>query len=94
MSENWPRKRWPERSSEERNHLLLSNFGKAAYEKHICEIIVKSENWPRRKCHLKFFFFFFFFFFFVGGGKGWGWGRVIFSSSVNLVQWSEPVLAA
>ena len=32
-------------------------FGKGAYEEHLCEIILKSGHWPGRRCCLKVFLF-------------------------------------
>ena len=37
--------------SAERND--FSNFGKESSEEHFCEIILKLEHWPRRRCRLK-----------------------------------------
>ena len=35
----------------------FSNFGQGEYEEHICEIVLKSSHWPRRRCRLKVFLF-------------------------------------
>ena len=35
----------------------VSNFGKGALEEHVCEIILQSGPWPRRRCCLKIFLF-------------------------------------
>ena len=43
----------------EQNH--FSNFGRGSPKEHFCEIILKLDHWPRRRCRLKVFFFFFFF---------------------------------
>ena len=37
----------------EPNH--FSSFGNYSIKKHFCEIILKSGNWSRRRCHLKAF---------------------------------------
>ena len=39
----------------EQNH--LSNFGRGSPKEHFCEIILKSDLRPRRRCHLKVFLF-------------------------------------
>ena len=31
---------------------------KGGQEEHFCEIILKSDHWPRRRCSLMLFFFF------------------------------------
>ena len=37
----------------EQNH--FSNFDKGSSKEHSCEIILKSAQWPRRRCRLKGF---------------------------------------
>ena len=39
----------------ERNN--FSNFGSGSPKEHFYEIILKSVNWSRRRCHLKVFLF-------------------------------------
>ena len=33
----------------------LGNFGRGSSKEHSCEIISKSIQWPRRRCHFKVF---------------------------------------
>ena len=35
----------------------LSNFGRGLPKEQFCEIILKSDHWSRRRCHLTVFFF-------------------------------------
>ena len=35
----------------------FSNFGSGSSKENFCEIILKSGNWPRRRCDLKVFLF-------------------------------------
>ena len=44
---------WRPFCSAEKNHLC--NLGKGYYEERICEIILKLDQWFRRKYHLKVF---------------------------------------
>ena len=37
----------------------FSTFGRGSPKEHFCEIILKSVQWSRRRCHLKVFFLFF-----------------------------------
>ena len=37
------------------NH--FENFGRGSPKEHFCEIILKSGNWPRKRCRLKVFLF-------------------------------------
>ena len=36
-----------------------NHFGKVAQEEHFCEIILKSDHWPKRRWCSKVFFFYF-----------------------------------
>ena len=44
---------WQPFCSAERNH--FSNFSRESSKEHFCEIILKSANWPGRRCRLKGF---------------------------------------
>ena len=37
-------------------NLSFSNIGRRSPKEHFCEIILKSDHWPRR-CHLNIFLF-------------------------------------
>ena len=36
----------------------FSNFSRESSKEHFCEIILKSADWPGRRCRLKVFFLF------------------------------------
>ena len=41
----------------QRSRTDFNSFGKGSPKKHFCEIILISNHWCRRKCHLKVFLF-------------------------------------